>query len=123
MRHITIALSVLIPISVCAVDYPLTYGKYSLHPAGWVEGKITSQQRADLNSCKSTAKANTANKELLTQIYGLNSADYYGVLLIGCLSDEKHGKGWVVLKTDGGKPKRVTSRSASRSLMGLNSAR
>ena len=124
MRKISLAMLFLPAIAICQ-DYPVAHASFVFHPIGWIEGPLTDAQVKNLGECRELAQAQAGQSDKLASLYGQKkgSMDLYGSILAGCLADERNGKGWVVLRLDGDKAEKVTSRYAVRTFMGLNPAK
>lgn len=129
MRQFFTAIALLAPSVAMAADPPYIHGAFGLQPADWSEGPLNPVQQKSLDEC--LAAANEAAHqdpevaEMMGALYGKGFAmgDQFGAVLVGCLADERDGRGWAVLRKEGDQWRRVTARAAARELMALDPAK
>ena len=126
MKPYVAVLISLVASTAFAQEPAFTHGPIGFQPKGWDSAQLTETQKKDLDACLSDAAKNSEaskkDRAALDSLYGFKPGqmDYYGAALSGCLTDEKHGKGWIAVQRSGQLWEPVSSRYALRTFMGMD---
>jgi hypothetical protein len=116
----------LFSMKVFAQEPPYIYQQFGYTPPNYDVQGLSQAQKSELDGCIKLAKEqeeySKKNAEKMAAIYGMEvqQHDYFGVILTGCLADEKDGKGWIVQERKGDVWENVRSRFAARTFMKLD---